>query len=90
MSDIERSSHLMTSTHPLSIPASSKEEEGDETDSDRTLAKVIKSKSMKTSQEGTSSPGGDLLPSHPKKPRVTTCKRRASASLGGDYEETPK
>jgi hypothetical protein len=39
----------MHSTHPLAIPASSEEEEGDETDSDRTLAEVIKSKSMKTS-----------------------------------------
>jgi hypothetical protein len=49
MPDIDRPSHLMPSTHPLAIAASSEEEEGDETDDDRTLAKVIKGKSMKTS-----------------------------------------
>jgi hypothetical protein len=47
MPDIERPSHLMPSTRPLAIAASSEEEEGDETDLDRTLAEVIKSKSMK-------------------------------------------
>jgi hypothetical protein len=52
MPDIDRPSHLMPSTHPLAIAASSEEEEGDETDDDRTLAKVIKGKSMKNSQEG--------------------------------------
>jgi hypothetical protein len=49
MPDIERLSHLMPSTRPLAIIASSEEEEGDETDSDRTLAEVIKGKSMKAS-----------------------------------------
>jgi hypothetical protein len=49
MPDIDRPSHLMPSTHPLAITASSEEEEGDETDDERTLAEVIKGKSMKTS-----------------------------------------
>jgi hypothetical protein len=48
--DIERPNHLMPSTRPLAIATSSEEEEGDETDSDHTLAEVIKSKSMETSQ----------------------------------------
>jgi hypothetical protein len=90
MPDIERPSHLMPSTHPLAIPASSEEEESDETNSDCILAEVIKDKSMKTSHKGVSPPGGDLLPSHPKKPRVTAQKCRASALPGGDDEETPR
>jgi hypothetical protein len=90
MPDIECPIHLIPSTRPLAIAASSEEEEGDETDFDRTLAKVIKSKSMKTSQEGASSPGGNLLPSHPNNLRVTARKRRASASPSGDDEETPR
>jgi hypothetical protein len=48
MTDIERPSHLMPSTCPLSIAATSEEEEGDETNDDRTLSEVIKGKSMKT------------------------------------------
>jgi hypothetical protein len=78
MPNIDHPSYLMPSTHPLVIAAISEEEEGDETDDDRTLAEVIKGNSMKTSKEGASSPSGDLLPSHPKKPRVTTRKRRVS------------
>jgi hypothetical protein len=61
----------MPSTYPLAIAASSEEDEGDESDSERTLAEVIKGKSRKTSHECASSPSGDLLPSNPKKPRVT-------------------
>jgi hypothetical protein len=38
----------MPSTCPLSIAATSEEEEGDETNDDRTLSEVIKGKSMKT------------------------------------------
>jgi hypothetical protein len=49
MLDIDRPSHLMPSTHPLAIAAASEEEKGDETDDGRTLAEVIKGKSMKTS-----------------------------------------
>jgi hypothetical protein len=49
MPDIDRPSHLMPSTHPLAIAATSEEKEGDETDDDCTLAEVIKGKSMKTS-----------------------------------------
>jgi hypothetical protein len=90
MPNIDHPSYLMPSTHPLVIAAISEEEEGDETDDDRTLAEVIKGNSMKTSKEGASSPSGDLLPSHPKKPRVTTRKHRESASLGGNDEETPR
>jgi hypothetical protein len=82
MLNINRPSHLMPSTRPLAIAASSEEDEGDKTDDDRTLAEVIKGKSMKTSQEGASSPGGDLLSSHPKKPQVTTRKHRASTFAG--------
>jgi hypothetical protein len=90
MPDIERPSHLMPSTRPLANAASSEEEEGDETDSDCTLAEVVKGKSKKASQEGASSPGGDLLLSHPTKSRVTARKHKASALLGGDDEETPR
>jgi hypothetical protein len=90
MPNIKHPSHLMPSTRPLATTASGEEEDGDEIDSNRTLAEVIKSKSMKTSQEGASSPGGNLLPSHPKKPRITARKRRPSALPGGDDEETPK
>ncbi|RLN16654.1 hypothetical protein C2845_PM02G16120 [Panicum miliaceum] len=42
-------SHLMPSTRFFAIPASSEEEEGDETDSECTLAEVIEGKSMETS-----------------------------------------
>jgi hypothetical protein len=90
MPDIERPSHLMPFTCPLATAASSEEEEGDETNSERTVADVIKSQTMKASQEGASSPGGDLLLGHPKKPRVTARKCRESASPGGDDEETPR
>jgi hypothetical protein len=83
MLDIDRSSHLM-SPRPTIDSDSVENDEG--TDA---LAEVIKGKSMKTSQKGANSPGGDLLPSHPKKPRVTTRKCRASALPGGDDEETP-
>jgi hypothetical protein len=48
MQDIDRPSHLMSSTCPLAIAATSEEEEGDETNDDRTLSEVIKGKSMKT------------------------------------------
>jgi hypothetical protein len=90
MPDIDCSSHLMPSTCPLAITTTSEEEEGDETDDDRTLSEVIKGKSIKTSQEGASSPGGDLLPNHPKGPRAATRKRRASASPGGVEDEIPR
>jgi hypothetical protein len=64
-------------------------EDNEGTDDDKTLAEVIKGDKMKTSQEVASSPNGVLLPSHPKKSRVTARKRRASTLLGGD-EETPR
>ncbi|RLM55509.1 hypothetical protein C2845_PM10G13510 [Panicum miliaceum] len=55
--NIEHPSRLMPSTRPLAIAASSEEEDGDETDSERTLTEVIKGKSRKTSQEGLEEPG---------------------------------
>jgi hypothetical protein len=70
--DIDRPSHMMPSTRPLAITVTSEEEEGDEIDDDRTLAEVIKGKSLKTSEKGASSLGGDLLPNHPKGPRAAT------------------
>jgi hypothetical protein len=65
------------------------EEEDEGTENGRTLAEVIKSKKEKTSQEGGSSHGGELLPSYSSIKRVTTQKRKASVSPGGDEEETP-
>jgi hypothetical protein len=41
-------------------------EDNEGVDDDRTLVEVMKGKRTRTSQEGMSSPGGDLLPSHPK------------------------
>jgi hypothetical protein len=71
MPDIERPRHTMPSTsqaHRIShtdvIPNSGEEELG--TDDYRTLEDVMKGKRASTSQEGTSSSGGDLLPSHQK------------------------
>jgi hypothetical protein len=58
MPHIDCPSHLMPSTHLLAIAATSEEEEADETDDDRPLSEVIKGRSMKTSQEGASSPSG--------------------------------
>jgi hypothetical protein len=87
MPDIDRLSHLMPSTYPLAIVATREEEEGDETDDDRPLFEVIKGKSMKTSHEGASPPGGAFLPNHPKGPRATTQKRRANASLDSAEDE---
>ncbi|RLN00122.1 hypothetical protein C2845_PM06G26450 [Panicum miliaceum] len=49
MPNIDFPSHLMPSTRPLAIAATIEKEEGDETDDNRTLAEVIKGKSMKTS-----------------------------------------
>jgi hypothetical protein len=49
IADIEHPSHLIPSTCPLAIAASNKEEEGHETDSERTLAEVIKGKTRKMS-----------------------------------------
>jgi hypothetical protein len=90
MPDIDRLSHTLPSAHqppkisrPSCNPVS--EEEGEGTDDSRTLVEVIK-----TSQEGRNSPGGELLPSHSSKQRVTTRKCKASASPGGDEYETPK
>jgi hypothetical protein len=57
---------------------SEKEDEG--TDDDHSLAELIRSKKAKTSQEGASSLGGDLLPSHSNKPRVAAQKQKARAS----------
>jgi hypothetical protein len=95
MLDIDRLSHIMPSafqapkiSRPTIDPVSGEEYEG--TNDDRTLAEVMKSKKAKTSQEDTNSPGGDLLPNHPKKLRATARKRKASASLGRDEDETPK
>ncbi|RLM64990.1 hypothetical protein C2845_PM16G04080 [Panicum miliaceum] len=90
MPDIYRPSHLMPSTRPLAIAATSEEEKGDETDDDRPLSEVIKGKSIKTSQEGASSPGGAFFPDHPKGPRAATRKRKASASPGSAEEEIPR
>jgi hypothetical protein len=81
---------LMPSTRSLAIAETSEEEEGDETDDDCTLFEMIKGKSMKTSQEGASFPGGDLLPNHPMGPRAATRKRRTSASPGGAEDEIPE
>jgi hypothetical protein len=95
MLDIDRPSHMMPSafrapktSRPTIDPISGEEDEG--TDDDRTLAEVIKGKRKRTSQEGMSSSGGDLLPNHPKKPRVASQKRRACASPGDVGDETPR
>jgi hypothetical protein len=85
MSDIERPRHTLSLTHqppfsfrPAQDPVSREEEE--ESDDNHTLVEVIRSNKTGTLQEEANSPNVDLLPSHPKKPRVTTRKRRASAS----------
>jgi hypothetical protein len=49
MQDIDRPSHLMSSTCPLAIAATSEEDEGDEIDDYYPLSEMIKGKSMKTS-----------------------------------------
>jgi hypothetical protein len=90
MPDINSPSHLMPSTRPLAIAATSEEEEGDETNNDCPLSQVIKGKSMKISQESATSPGGAFLPDHPKGPRAATRKRRANAYLGSAEDEIPR
>jgi hypothetical protein len=61
-------------------------DEDDDTDDDLTLADFLKKSSMTTSQEDTNLPGGELLPSHPKKPRVTARKRKAIISAVNNDE----
>jgi hypothetical protein len=92
MSNIERPRHTLPSAHqppfnfrPAQDLVSGEEEE--QSDDHRTLAEVIRSNKIGTSQEGSNSP--NLLPSHPKKARVTTRKRRASASPS-DSDSTPR
>jgi hypothetical protein len=50
----------------------------------------MKGNKTKTSHESWNSLGGDPLPGHPKGSRVTTRKRKANASPGGDEDETPR
>jgi hypothetical protein len=90
MPDINRPSYFMPSTLPLAIVATSEEEDGDETDDDRPLSEVIRGKSMRTSQDSASSPGGAFLPDHPKGPKAATRKRRASGSPGSAEDEIPR
>jgi hypothetical protein len=66
------------------------EEEDEDTDDDRTLVDLKTKREPSTSQEGASSPGGELFPSHPKKPRVTARKRKATTVAGGDDDEQPR
>jgi hypothetical protein len=95
MLDIDRSSHTLSSAHrppKISRPShdlvSEEEEEG--TDNDCTLAEVIRSKKTSATQEGASSPGGDLFPSHPKEARVAARKRKTSASPRVNDDGTPR
>jgi hypothetical protein len=82
MPDIECPCHLLPSAFqkPISnadIDPINSEEDQDSNDS-RPLAEVMKGKGKKTTQESADSPGGDLLPSHPRGPRATDRKRKAS------------
>jgi hypothetical protein len=95
MPNIDRPSYTLPSTHrppktsrPSHGPVSEEEDEG--TYDDRTLVEVIKSKKMSTSQEGASSPGGGLFPSHPKKGRVAARKCKTGASPGMNDDGTPR
>jgi hypothetical protein len=95
MPDIDCPSHTLPSVHQppkISRPSCDlvSEEEDEGTDNGRTLVNVIKTKKAKTSQESASSPGGDLLPSHSSKQRVTAQKHKVRASPGDDEDETPK
>jgi hypothetical protein len=93
--DIDCPIHTLSSAHqppkiscPSHDPVSEEEDEG--TDDGRTLVEVIRSNKAKTSKEGASSLGDDLLPSHSSKQRVTARKHKTSASPGGDEDKTPK
>lgn len=57
-------------------------EEDEESNDDCTLAELQRKKAMSTSQEGVSSPCGQLFPSPPKKPRVAARKRKSAAIAG--------
>jgi hypothetical protein len=74
--EIERPSHLQPSTQQLQQQSRPDidpliEEENEDSDDDRTLADLKRKRGGDTSQEGASSPSGELSPSHRKKPRVT-------------------
>jgi hypothetical protein len=67
------------------------DDEGDDTDDDLTLVDFLKKSSMSIAQEDTSLPGGELLPIHPKKPRVTALKRKATIfAIDDDDNEQPR
>lgn len=61
------------------------EEEEENTDNDRTLADLKRKREASTSQEAARFPGGELFPNHPKKPRATAWKRKATTSTSDDY-----
>jgi hypothetical protein len=87
MPDIERPCHLLPSvfqkpiSHADSDPTNT-EEHQDSNDS-LPLAEVMKGIEKRTVQESTHSLHGDLLPGHPRGPRATTQKCKASVSPGG-------
>ncbi|RLM99027.1 hypothetical protein C2845_PM06G33700 [Panicum miliaceum] len=83
MPDIERPLHLQPLVYQVPIcrpsydPISSHNDQ--ESDDSRTLAQVVKGK------EGGSTPGDDLVLSHPRGPKAPTRKRKVSVSpVGGD------
>jgi hypothetical protein len=67
------------------------DEEDDGTDDERTLVDLKRKRGTSTTQEGASCPSGELLPSLPKKPRVTARKRKAVIPIDGDdNDEQPR
>jgi hypothetical protein len=84
MPGIERPNHTLptahrsTSSHPKTDPVT--EEEDEDSDDGCTLFDLKRKRGVSTSQKGISSPGGEIFPAPPKKPRMAARKCKATAS----------
>jgi hypothetical protein len=91
LSEIDHPDHLKPSAYqrlrinrPSNDPLT--DEQGDDTDDDIPLAYLLRKPSTTTSKKNTDLSGGDLLPSHPKKSKVFTQKRKATVISVDDDE----
>lgn len=91
MPDIDRPCHTLPTAHGNAtylpnVDPVSEEEAG--TDGDRTLVNLkSKKRSKYRPRRSKLSPGGELLPSHPKKPRVTVQKCKSIILTVGDDDD---
>lgn len=93
--EIEHPNHLKPSVYrwlrinraPIDLVT---DEEDDEINYDVTLADLLRKKGTSTAQEVASLLGGDLLPNHPKGPRITAQKCKATIFLVDDDDEQPR